>query len=289
MLLAMMSVTAVVLLLFGVPASFVVTRFVDEDAMARFERVAALAARAVPVDFETRGYPPKLLPVVEGIFVAVYDQAGRLAAGSGPPVADAAATRALANQVSGVERSDSRIVAIPLTEAGHVSGVLRMEQSTARSDARTGRIVIGLGLLGLAVSTVIGFVLALVLARPVRRLRDRAARLGEGDFTIDRSSCRIPELAKASRMMDDAARRPGDAGQRHAYLSAGESHQLRTPLAGLRVGIETELQFPRADHTEILREALSDVERLEQAITDLLARRADLGAEAVETGRRPSF
>lgn len=44
-----------------------------------------------------------------------------------------------------------------------------------------------------------------------------------------------------------------------------------TPLAGLRAAIETELEFPRGDPTAVLREAVSDIDRLEQTITELLS------------------
>ncbi|MGB8360115.1 MAG: HAMP domain-containing sensor histidine kinase, partial [Acidimicrobiia bacterium] len=48
---------------------------------------------------------------------------------------------------------------------------------------------------------------------------------------------------------------------------------------GMRTALETELQFPREDPAEVLREALEDLDRLEKTIDDLLsiARRRDGG------------
>ena len=57
---------------------------------------------------------------------------------------------------------------------------------------------------------------------------------------------------------------------RERAFAADASHQLRTPLAGLRAAIETELVFPRPDPSVLLDEALDDIGRLERTITDLL-------------------
>jgi signal transduction histidine kinase len=58
---------------------------------------------------------------------------------------------------------------------------------------------------------------------------------------------------------------------REQAFSADASHQLRSPLAALRVTMESELAHPRPDREDALREALVDIDRLEQTIDDLLA------------------
>ena len=71
--------------------------------------------------------------------------------------------------------------------------------------------------------------------------------------------------------MTVTARRLDDLLTRERAFSADASHQLRTPLAGLRAAIETEMAFPRVEPTAVLHEALADIDRLEQTITELLA------------------
>jgi signal transduction histidine kinase len=122
----------------------------------------------------------------------------------------------------------------------------------------------------IGVGGVIAYLLAGRLARPVRRLRDAAVQLGDGDFTIDIPRSTVPELDQAAQAMTNTARRLDDLVTRERSFSADASHQLRTPLAGLRAAIETELAFPRADHSELLVEVLGDVDRLERTITELL-------------------
>lgn len=270
---AILSVTTVAVVLFGVPLAIVVQRFVDDDAALRVERAAVLASRQVPADFATSNDPVELPTNSDGIVLALYDNTGALIAGSGPAVADAATTEALGNRIADVELSSARVVAVPVAADERVIGVIRAEQSTAASDSRTRRIVALLAALAvgvLVIGAAIGYVLAGRLARPVRRLRDAAVDLGDGDFTIDVPRSSVPELDQAGQALNVTARRLDDLVSRERSFSTDASHQLRTPIAGLRAAIETELAFPRADHTEVLHEALSDIDRLERTITELL-------------------
>lgn len=270
---AILSVTAVAIVLFGVPLAIVVQRFVDDDAALRVERAAVLASRQVPADFATSNDPVELPTNSDGIVLALYDHDGVLIAGSGPAVADAATMEALGNRIADVELTGARVVAVPVAADERVIGVIRAEQSTAASDSRTRRILALLAALAvgvLVIGAAIGYVLAGRLARPVRRLRDAAVDLGDGDFTIDVPRSSVPELDQAGQAMTATARRLEDLVSRERSFSADASHQLRTPIAGLRAAIETELAFPRADRTEVLHEAISDIDRLERTITELL-------------------
>lgn len=273
-LVSILSVTAVAIVLFGVPLAIIVTRFVDEDASLRVERTAILASRDVPADFASGLDPVELPTNDDGIVLALYDRQGTLIAGVGPATADSTTMKALDNRVVDDEFSDTRIVAVPVAADERVTGAIRAEQSTAASEARSRRIVKLLGGLALAVLLVaaaIGFVLAGHLSRPVRRLRDAAVQLGDGDFAIDVPRSHVPELDQAAVAMTATARRLDDLVSRERSFSADASHQLRTPLAGLRTAIETEIAFPRTHRADVLHEALSDIDRLERTIADLLA------------------
>ncbi len=272
-LLAILSIAVLAIALFAVPLAFLVERFVDDNAMLRVERQAILAARVVPEDFATRSDPVELPPNNVGIQLGLYDLHGKLVSGTGPATADVATTGALANHVTDTETDAVRVVAVPVSADEAIIGAIRAEQSTAPSDARTQRIVLVLGSLAVGVVAVgagIGYVIAGRLARPVRDLRDAAVRLGDGDFSLDVPRSNIPEIDQAAVAMTATAARLDDLVARERSFSADASHQLRTPLAGLRAAIETELELPRPDHTEVLRESLDDIERLERTITELL-------------------
>ncbi|MFM2071501.1 MAG: hypothetical protein RLZZ623_1764 [Actinomycetota bacterium] len=273
-LLAILSIAVLAIALFAVPLAFLVERFVDDNAMLRVERQAILAARVVPEDFATRSDPVELPPNNVGIHLGLYDLHGNLVSGTGPATADVATTGALGNRVTDTETNAARVVAVPVSADEAIIGAIRAEQSTAGSDARTQTIVLVLGSLAVGVVAIgagIGYVIAGRLARPVRSLRDAAVRLGDGDFSLDVPRSKIPEIDQAAVAMTATAARLDDLVARERSFSADASHQLRTPLAGLRAAIETELEFPRPNHTEVLRESLDDIERLERTITELLA------------------
>jgi signal transduction histidine kinase len=272
-LVAILSITGIAVLLFGIPLSIVVDRLVEEDATLRIERQAVLAGREVPADYATSGDPVELPPGAEAVSLALYDPSGALVMGDGPTTADDTVHRALRNQIATSESSDALVVAIPVTGNERVIGAIRGSQPISRSDARTFRIVAlvaSLAVLVIAIGAVVSYIVAGRLARPVRRLRDAAVQLGDGDFTVEVPHSGVPELDDAVDALALTARRLDDLVSRERAFSADASHQLRTPLAGLRSGIETELAFPRADPTQILRESLDDIGRLERTIAELL-------------------
>lgn len=273
-LVAILSVTSVAIILFGVPLGLIVRRFVDDDATLRVERQAILASRDVPADFESGVDPVELPNSSDGIVFSLYDRLGRLVVGPGPSSADDVTRRALNNEVVDGEATGLRLVAVPIAVDERVVGAIRAEQSTAASDARTRRILALLAALAtgvLAVGAAIGYVVAGRLALPVRRLRDAAVQLGDGNFALDVPRSKVPELDQAAQAMTATAQRLDDLVSRERSFSADASHQLRTPLAGLRATIETELQFPRQDSTVVLHEAISDIDRLQATISELLS------------------
>ena len=79
-------------------------------------------------------------------------------------------------------------------------------------------------------------------------------------------------------VLEDSGRRLGERFQRERAFSADASHQLRTPITALRLTLEGAEVDPAADLTTVADEALTQVDRLERTVEDLLALARDLPA-----------
>jgi signal transduction histidine kinase len=272
-LVAILSITALSVVLFGVPLAIVVVRFVHEDAGLRVERQAVLAARQVPGDYRTSGDPVELPAGTEAVALGLYTTDGTLLTGDGPASADGVVRDAFHNRIATTKTSGQLIVAVPVTANETIVGVIRGAQPISRSDRRARRLLSWMAAAGgvlVGLSAVVALVVARRLAAPVRRLRDAAVQLGNGDFTVLVPRSGIPEVDETAGSLESTAQRLDDMVARERAFAADASHQLRTPLAGLRASLEAEVEFPRDDPTVALVEALADVERLENTITELL-------------------
>lgn len=284
-LVSILGLTVVSVVLFGVPLLFVFEQLQNEDASLRLEREAFAVSREVPVDFVSDPDRIVLPASSDGVEFGLYDRDGFLVAGDGPQRADDATAEALQNEIADVETPELRVAAVPIVTDQVVVGALRAAQSNVAGEARTGWILATIGLIAvlvIVVGAVVGYVVSGRLARPVLSLRDAAVKLGDGDFSVEIPGSKVAEIDEAAQAMTATAQRLDDLVRRERMFSSDVSHQLRTPVAGLRAAIETELRLPREDASEVLREALADLDRLEKTIDDLLAiaRRSDEG----ETG-----
>ena len=174
------------------------------------------------------------------------------------------------------ETLDQEILAtaVPIVEQGRRVGVVRVTQSVEAVSRATRRATLGLaaiGLLVLVLGLAAGVVIARQIAGPLRRLDAAAARVGDGDLSVRarvEGSAEQRSLARTFNGMTARLERLV-AGQRDFVADA--SHQLRTPLSGLRLRLE-EARAVSADpdvHEEI-DAGMAEVDRLAAIISELL-------------------
>jgi signal transduction histidine kinase len=116
---------------------------------------------------------------------------------------------------------------------------------------------------------VLAWILAGTLARPVRRLEDTAVRLGQGDLEArakPEGPREVKTLAESFNRMAGALS-ANMAAQRDFVANA--SHQLRTPLTGLRLRLEA-IQHEGGPGGDEARKAQRELDRLAELIDDLL-------------------
>jgi signal transduction histidine kinase len=270
---AIMGVAVLAVVVFGVPLAVAIEQAYRGQAVSRLVTEATRAGAAVPVDFATGSDPAELVAPPDGSTLTLYDAAGSRRAGSGPAHPDKIARRALAGDVANGVTSDAIVVAVPLTSNEQVYGTVRASLPQDAVETPVHALWTAMGLLGLAtvaLAAVVGRWLAGRLVRPVASLAGAAARLGDGDFSVRAGRSGVHELDAAARSIESTAERLGQALARERAFSSHASHQLRTPLTALRIGLEAAQLAPDADLERAISEALDQVDRLGATIEDLL-------------------
>lgn len=272
-LVAIIGVTVVATSLLTVPLAVITAHRENDDAIRELQRAAERTTAGLSIKPGRDGEDIELPKVRSDLRVAVYDPHGARVAGRGPKAADEVTSRAKRIAESGVI-GDERVLADPVLINEEKVAVVRVAEPAAEATQRVRRAVLVLvvfDLIAIGVAAAVGSLVAARLARPVRRLRDDAVRLGEGDFAVNPLDSGIREIDETSVALSETAGRLEEMLARERAFSANASHQLRTPLAALRLSVETELMDPRPDTERVLDEALTQIDRLEETVTTLLA------------------
>jgi two-component system, OmpR family, sensor kinase len=242
----------------------------DRSSRARLRRLASTAAQSVSGR------------------VIIVDRRGRVladSAGGGELAADYSRRPEIAAALSGdayqrVRHSDTLdadilATAVPMVSGGRPNGAVRVTQSVAAVHRAVRRTLGGLALIGvvvLAVGLLAGLVIARQIALPMRRLTAAARRIAQGDLDhrapVEGSS-EQRSLAQSFNEMTDKLSRAVATEKRFV---ADASHQLRTPLTGLKLRLEEARHAETAADAELdLRESMREVDRLAGMVDELLA------------------
>jgi two-component system, OmpR family, sensor kinase len=132
--------------------------------------------------------------------------------------------------------------------------------------------IVLIGVAGLVAGIVIAFGLAGSLVAPIRGLADTAHRLGEGDLTARAGDVgSTAEVKELGATFDEMADRLERTVQAQREFVANASHQLRTPLTGLRLRLEAAAL--KADDPDVERELVAaerETVRLARLLSELL-------------------
>jgi signal transduction histidine kinase len=166
--------------------------------------------------------------------------------------------------------------AVPVREpgTGATIGAVRVTQSVDAVNRATWRATLGLvaiGLLVLVLGLGAGALIAGQVAGPVRRLDQAARRVADGDLSARARVEGSAEQQRLARTFNDMTSRLERLVASQREFVADASHQLRTPLSGLRLRLE-EAQASTADedaHAEI-DAGLRELDRLSAMVSELL-------------------
>ncbi len=167
----------------------------------------------------------------------------------------------------------------------YVAGSLEPVSDSTSSLVRL--LLIGLPAL-LAVVGVTTWVVTGRALRPVAAIRQEVEAIGAEDLHR-----RVPEPATAdeigrlARTMNAMLARLEDATERQQRFVADASHELRSPLTGIRAQLEVDLAHPaQARWQDTERDVLDDAIRMQRLVEDLLALASADHASALDAAHR---
>ena len=250
-------------------------QIVAASASGRLTRLSQLDALVATVDHEL------------GARVIIVGRSGSLLADSQrpgargisyrsrPEIAEALAGRTVQGHRRSQTLGDNLLyTAVPVVFRGRTVGAVRVTQSVTAVDRQIRRdqlALLGVGLLALVFGLLVTWFVAGSLSRPLRSLARTARQVGRGDLQARaevEGSTEQREVARAFNSMADRLIESLDA--QRAFV-ANASHQLRTPLTGLRLRVEA---ASMASDDPVVQEELAAAEaetvRLARLISNLL-------------------
>ncbi len=164
--------------------------------------------------------------------------------------------------------------AVPVLDDGRTVGAVRVTQSNEAVAERVRRnvlVVVGVGLAALVLGLGLAWVLAGSLARPLRALAGTARRVEDGELDARAEVTGAREQQEVAIAFNEMTDRLGQVLEAQREFVGNASHQLRTPLTGLRLRLEAaglKSDDPAVQHELELAEA--EVERLTRLLNSLL-------------------
>jgi len=249
-----------------------------EDAQSQTRTAATAAEEWLADHLAGSGLSQDLASAAHGgDGLAILSPAGRVIRSAGPRIV---VPRRLISQA---ERSgalvtdvfhDRVLVVVPVRSAGQTAGVVALLRPTERLEyaLRTFWLTLVLiALIALAAAVLIGLGLSRWAARPLAVLDAAARKLGDGDLSARAAAAACPaEFRALADTFNTMAGRLETLVHGHRAVIEDVSHQLRTPLAALRLRLDLLAQEP-GEQVADLAGALGEVARLSRLVDGLLA------------------
>jgi signal transduction histidine kinase len=166
-------------------------------------------------------------------------------------------------------------VAVPVRAGEKILGAVRLTFPQSEVDATVNGRVRGLGvaaLITLISAAVISFFLASTITRRIRRLRDAAEMIAEGDMDARADVSGGGEIEELAESFNTMADRVQAVVESQRGFAGDASHQLRTPLTALRLRLDRAADLmtedePAMDQVDAARD---EIDRLQRLIDGLL-------------------
>ena len=268
-----MVAVSVALILFALPLAIMVRSSLFTEEQGELERVALAAAVRVGPQVAA-GDPVELIAAEPDNTVGVYDLTGQLKSGHGPALADSVARQAVAGNVADGEVGADIVVAVPVSSAERVTGVVRASAPMSVVRERTllaWSLLVGFAAAALAVAVLVARRQARRLTEPLETLSEASARIAGGDLGARAEPSGVPEINRVAQAHNTMVDQLTRMIEQQSHFSADASHQLRTPLSGLLLDLEAAATTRPTDLPRVLADAAERARDLSRTVDHLLA------------------
>jgi signal transduction histidine kinase len=296
--LVLVGFTLMVLLVQNIPLSSYLRTVENERLVAQLQRDAftlsgySVAALSVPNPGQTEDLSAVVAEYAKApkaARVVVVDRAGTAIASSENRVGESYSNRqeitdaiSTGKGVSGVRPSETLgepllYVAVPVRSGSQILGAVRLTFPQSEVDAKVNESVRSLflaALITLLTAAVVALIVATTVTRRVRRLRDAAERIADGDLDAraEVSGGGVPEIQELAESFNTMADRVQAVVESQRGFAGDASHQLRTPLSALRLRLDRAADLmpdddPAIDQVDAARD---EIDRLQRLIDGLL-------------------
>jgi signal transduction histidine kinase len=226
--------------------------------------IGALVGKALPPDAKPDALQKALdglvVPPIEGL--VLFDRNGTRLAGAG-----------YLGRALGAANPDATIViAQPMHRSSAIHGIRLDDGRTVVVRMRTDSMQVHIG--GLVLTLLIALAVALATYPIVRRLTRRLEalagtvdRFGQGDLAVRAPLSGNDEVSSLATSFNHMADRVATLLEAHGRMLANASHELRSPLARIRIALELNATNPRPELLESMRK---DCEEIESQIEEIL-------------------
>jgi signal transduction histidine kinase len=298
------------LIAFGVPLALSLRDRVDSEVKSQARSQAEVVATSA-TEFVHPAQPQPLRRIAEKSAesvrgrVIVVDAQGRLLADSaGSPVGRSYDDRpeveaALQGHGEQITRDSETLgeeilaTSVPILERGRPTGAVRITQSIDAVHKAVKTSILDIAALAgvvLLLGVVAGALIAQQIARPIRRLDGAARRVAQGDLDTAVAVEGSTEQRSLARTFNEMTQRIKRLLRAQQEFVADASHQLRTPLTGLRLRLEGLSDRFRGE-VPVERElaaAMAEIDRLSLIVEELLilsrAGEHELPGERIDLG-----
>ncbi len=256
---------------------------VEADSAAQTQVVAASAADQLRNRARLAQITRRAAVSLDGLVFVVDGNGRQIASSAGgitrppQPTDDPVALQALGGEVAQGRHHEGRDIlstAVPIVRNGRTVGALEVEQSLSavRDQVRQDVFaLVGIGVLALVLGLGVAWILAGSIARPLRSLGEAARRRAAGDAEARAPERGSREQVQVAREFNEMADRLEAVLESQRAFVADASHQLRTPLTGLRLRLEAAgVKTSDPAVAKELQAAEHETLRLNQLVEDLL-------------------